>query len=139
MNSELEQKLSLEELKQRNQNHIPPKETHPTAKDWLELTAALTAIGQLLAEHKIALEELTHQQHLHFIQKQMSDLIQESKKIRRLMEQAGKKKERHFSLPEWRLPRPSLKWLLVLVPLLTLLVLWYSSVTLWNGIMYFHP
>ena len=59
--------------------------------------------------------------------------------IRRLLEQAGKKRERRFSLPKIRLPRPSLEWLLVPAVLLGLLALWYGWATLWNGLTALFP
>jgi len=62
------------------------------------------------------------------------ELLQETKAIHRLLEQAGKKKERRFSLPHISLPHPSLTWLIVPAILLGLLVLWYSWAAFWNGL-----
>lgn len=70
---------------------------------------------------------------------QAAELIREIKKVRRLAEQAGKKKERSVSFPTIRLPRPSLEWLLLPAVLLGLLVLWYGWVTLWNGLTTLFP
>ncbi len=53
--------------------------------------------------------------------------------------QGGKKRERRFSLPKIRLPRPSLEWLLVPAVLLGLLALWYSWAALWNGLTALFP
>ena len=51
MSSESERALSLEELRQRNMPQQLSPDQRPTEQNWLELSAALEALGQLLAEH----------------------------------------------------------------------------------------
>lgn len=104
------------------------------AEEWAELTAAMTALGELLAEQMLLLEKISTRPSPWTTQEQTADLIREAKEIRRLLEQAGKKRERRFSLPTIHLPSPSLEWLLVPLLLLGLLALWYGWATLWNGL-----
>ena len=138
MSLESERKLSLEELRQMNlPRQLPqpmPPEQHPTEQDWLELTAALTAMGELLADLSITLENLPTQHYPWPKQEQVQDLLQEAKAIHRLLEQAGKKKERRFSLPRFRLPQPTWVWLIVPAILLGSWALWYSWAVFWNGL-----
>ena len=133
MNSESGRQLSMEELRQRNMQKLPPVQVqHPTAEQWSEMTAALAAIGELL-------EGISSRPRPWATQEQTAELIREMKAIRQLAEQAGKKKGRHFSLPRLHLPRPSLEWLLVPAVLLGSLALWYGWATLSNGLQVVFP
>lgn len=135
MNSESDRQLSMEELRQRNmQKPLPVQVQHPTAEQWSELTTALAAIGELLAEQILLLEGISARPRPWATQEQTAELIREAKAIHQLTEQAGKKKERHFSLPKLYLPRPSPEWLLVPAVLLGLLALWYGWATLSSGL-----
>ena len=139
MSSESEKKLSLEELRQMNMPQPLSPERHPTAADWLELSAALEAMGQLLAEQKLTLEELASRSYPGPTQGQIQNLLREAKEIRRLLEQAGKKREPRFSLPRLQLPQPTWTWLAVPAILLGLWVLWYSWGVLWSGLAGLFP
>ena len=134
MSSESERALSLEELRQRNMPQQLSPDQRPTEQNWLELSAALEALGQLLAEQNLTLEELAGRSYRGPTPGQITDLLQEAKAIHRLLEQAGKKKERHFSLPRFHLPQPTWEWLIFPVLLLGLGLLWYSWAALWNGL-----
>lgn len=134
MSSESERALSLEELRQRNMPQQLSPDQHPTAQNWLELSAALEALGQLLAEQNLTLEELAGRSYHGPTPEQITDLLQEAKAIHRLLDQAGKKKELRFSLLRLQLPRPTWEWLIVPVALLGLGLLWYSWAALWNGL-----
>ena len=129
MNSGSERSLSLEELCQRN---LPPPqaEAHPTTEEWDELLEILSALYRLTA----AQNDFLQTQQTHPLQVQMSVLAKEVSTTRELIQksiqQAGKKKERRFSLPHISLPRPSWAWLAVPAILVGLAVLWYSSVTI---------
>lgn len=139
MSSGSDRQLSMEELRRRNMQRPPEEYRHPTAEEWRELTASLTAMGELLAEQMLLLEEISAKIRPQAVQEQAAGLIRETGEIRRLLEQAGKKRERRFSLPKIRLPRPSLEWLLVPTVLLGLLALWYSWAALWNGLTALFP
>ena len=136
MSSESDRQLSMEELRRRNMQR-PPETVHPTTEEWQELTAALTAMGKILAEQMLLLEEISAKPSPWTTKEQTAELIRETKEIHRLLEQAGKKRERRFSLPDIHLPRPSLEWLLLPAMLLGLLALWYGGTTLWRGLEMF--
>ena len=138
MSSESERQLSMEELRRRNMQR-PPETVHPTTAEWQELTAALTAMGNILAEQMLLLEEISAKPSPWTTKEQTAELIRETKEIHRLLEQAGKKRERRFSLPDIHLPRPSLEWLLLPAMLLGLLALWYGWAALWNGLTTLFP
>ena len=129
----------MEELRRRNMQKSSAETQHPTAQEWAELTAALTAMGELLTEQMLLLEEMSAKPSPWTTQEQMVELIREAREIHRLLEQAGKKREQHFSLPTIRLPRPSPEWLLIPTVLVGLLALWYGWATLWNGLTTLFP
>ena len=139
MSSESDRQLSMEELRRRNMQKPPAETLHPTAEEWQSLTAALTAMGELLAEQMLLLEEIAARPKPWATQEQMTELIREAREIHRLLEQAGKKRERRFSLPTIRLPRPSSEWLLIPAVLVGLLALWYGWAALWNGLTTLFP
>lgn len=139
MSSESDRQLSMEELRRRNMQKSSAETLHPTAEEWQRLTAALTAMGELLTEQMLLLEEMSAKPSPWTTQEQTAELIQEAREIRRLLEQAGRKKERRFSLPAIRLPWPSLEWLLLPAILLGLLALWYGWAALWNGLTILFP
>ena len=137
MSSEFDKRLSLEELKQLNQPQaqppVPaPPETHPTAEEWEELKACISA------QYKVtmAIYDWTKRQcvraELDSMEKQMEELTQEVKLVSETLEQAGKKRERRFSIPRITLPRiplphldgPTLFYLVLL--LAGLVVLWLN-------------
>lgn len=134
MSSESERTLSLEDLLQRNMPQPLPPEQDPAGPNWAELSAALGAMGELLAEQNLTLEELAGRTYRGPTQEQVTDLFQETKAIRSLLEQAGKKKERRFSLPHIHLPQPTWEWLILPAVLLGLGLLWYSWAAFWNGL-----
>lgn len=134
MNSESGKKCSVEELKGRN---LPP-ERHPSAEEWDNLLAILSALYRLTAAQTDgmtkpgcpAMEELRTQTDV---------LVKEAAAIRQLLErreQAGRKKERRrLRLPQVTLPRPSLVWLWAIPVSLGLLVLWFSGAAIWNNLL----
>ena len=134
MSSESERSLSLDELRQRNMQlpvqSAPPPERHPTAEEWDELLEILSALYRLTA----AQYDFLREQRAHPLQLQMSALTKEVSAMRKLLQesiqQAGSRKERHFSLPQISLPQPSWAWLMLPAILVGLAVLCYSSVTI---------
>ncbi len=100
----------------------------------MELTAALTAMGEIQTEQMLLLRELVAKPRPWTTSVQTADLLGEAKAIRRLLEQAGKKIERRFSLPKFRLPRPSFAWLIIPAVLLGLLAMCYGWAALSNGL-----
>lgn len=97
----------------------------------------LTAMGELLTEQMLLLEEIAGRPSPWTTREQTVELLREVKKVRRLLEQTGKERARRCSLPKLRLPRFSPEWLLLPAVLLGLLALWYGGTTLWRGLEMF--
>ena len=112
MNSESERKLSLAELKQLNmKQEQPAQEAHPTREDWDELMERLSEISRKM-------EQLNNRFYLSQIEKQSKEILDILWAMNRRQEQAGRKKERRFSLPRFYLPE--IEWRLVAVAAMTL-------------------
>lgn len=144
MNSGSEKKLSMDELLEKNrpaqmvqttpqppaQELTPPPEVHPTKAEWEELLSSLYALGD-------------HTERQTGYLKKVSELLKAVKHLEQMSEQAGKQKERHFSLPGIKLPRlslPDIPWTSLLLGLaalaltgLVLWVVWSSLDTLWSA------
>ena len=104
MNSGSEQKLSLEQLKQRNTQEPPtPPEVHPTREEWSELLAILSAQYRLTAVQYDLMEEFLKKLRTAPTAAQTEEILRELRALREAVQQAGKLKEKFFSLP--RLPR----------------------------------
>lgn len=129
MSSRFEQKCSIKELKERNS----PPERHPTAEEWDDLLAVLSALYRLTASQSDILKNsLATMQAVHT---QAEAPTKEATAIRQLLErqeQAGKKKERQLSLPRIHLPKPSLAWLWAIPILVALYALWPLWAILWS-------
>lgn len=138
MSSGSERTLSVEELLQRNMpTHAPPPEWHLTVEEWDNLQRQISSLYDLTA----AQYDLLTERRTDSIQTQITALTREvaatgkaitteGALIQESIQQAGKKKERRFSLPHISLPRPSWAWLMLPAVLVGLAVLWYSSVTI---------
>ena len=160
MNSESGQRLSVEELKRLNQPPAPsvpatPPDT-PTRQDWDDLLAAVSALYQLESTNSGRLERLEasvgpQEALLRALgrqvgqlptQAQLEALAQDVAQMGAELKQAGKKRERHFSLPRLRLPKlrlPDISWSSLLLGLTALALtggvlwaVWFSWEKLWN-------
>ena len=161
MNSESGQRLSVEELKRLNQPPAPsvpatPPDA-PTRQDWDDLLAALTALyrqestnsGRLerleasVGPQEALLRALGRQVGQLPTQAQLEALAGDVAQMRAELKQAGKKRERHFSLPRLRLPKlrlPDISWSSLLLGLTALAliggvlwVVWFSWEKLWSA------
>ena len=113
MNSESGQKLSMDQLLEKNrppqvvqEQTLPPK-MHPTKAEWDALLA------------------------------QMDELLNAVQHLERMCEQAGKRNEKRFSLPGIRLRLPRLDgptWIVLLMGTVALLLLWWSLGTVWSSL-----
>lgn len=134
MNSEFGKRCSVEELKERN---LPP-EVHPSAEEWDNLLAILSALYRLTAAQADGMAKPSCPA-LGELRMQTEALVRETAAIRQLLErreQAGKKNERRrLRLPRVTLPRPSLAWLWAIPISLGLLVLWFSGAAVWNNLL----
>ena len=156
MNSESGQRLSVEELKRLNQPPAPsvpaaPPDA-PTGQNWDDLPAALTALYRLektnsdrlerleasVGPQEALLRALSRQMGQLPTQAQLEALARDVAQMRAELQQAGKKRERHFSLPKPHLPY--IPWSSLLLGLMSLLLIggvlwavWFSWEKLWSA------
>ena len=139
MNSESEQRLSLEQLKQRNTQEppTPPPEVHPTREEWSELLAILSAQYRLTAVQYDLTEELLKKLRGTPTATQTEEILRELRTLREAVQQAGKPKEKSFSLPRFprlRLPHLSAPAIISLaLAAAVLLLLWWGLGTVWSS------
>ena len=144
MSSESERRLSTEELKRLNQPQeiksskvSPPPMVLLTAADWNMLLTRLDRLEASAAAQEALLRALSQQVGQLPTREQTEALARDVAQMRTELKQAGKKKERRFSLPKLRLPY--IPWSSLLVGLTALLltgaalwVVWSSWEKIWN-------
>ena len=157
MNSESEQKLSMDELLEKNrpaqmiqttpqppaQELTPPPEVCPTKAEWEDLLSDLCALGYHTERQTGYLKKVSELLAQLPTRTQMDELLKAVKHLEQMSEQAGKQKEKRFSLPGIRLLRlslPDIPWTSLLLGLaaltltgLVLWVVWSSLDTLWSA------
>ena len=157
MNSGSEQKLSMDELLEKNrpaqvvqtmpqppaQEPTPPPEVHPTKAELEDLLNDLYALGYHTERQTGYLKKISELLAQLSTRTQMEELLKVVKHLEQMNEQAGKRKEKRFSLPGIRLPRlslPDIPWTSLLLGLaalaltgLVLWVVWSSLDTLWSA------
>ena len=156
MNSGSEKKLSMDELLEKNrpaqmaQTTQPPAqepttllEVHPTKAEWEELLSSLYTLGDHTERQTGYLKKVNELLAQLPTRTQMDELLKAVKHLEQMSEQAGKRNEKRFSLPNIRLPKPSLPdipWTSLLLGLaalaltgLVLWVVWSSLATLWSA------
>lgn len=144
MNSDFGQRLSMEELKQLNQPKTMPPQSAPMPpaylpqREWAELVARMNRLEAGVSAQEALLRALTRQAGQLPTQAQLEALARDVAQIREILQQAGKKKDRRFSLP--RVHLPYIPWSSLLTGLTALLlagaVLWaaWSSLgKLWSA------
>lgn len=125
------------------QEPTPPPEVHPTKAEWEDLLNDLYALGYHTERQTGYLKKISELLAQLSTRTQMEELLKVVKHLEQMNEQAGKRKEKRFSLPGIRLPRPSLPdipWTSLLLGLaalaltgLVLWVVWSSLDTLWSA------
>ena len=145
MNSEYGQRLSLQELKQRNLQQTampvqtPSPEARPTKADWERMMNDLDALWHHAVRQTDLLESISRQMSRLPSQTQLDDLLKRFRHLEQMTEQAGKPKENSFSLHRIRLPRLHLPHVSIpaLISLLmaaaALLLLWWGLGTVWSS------
>ena len=145
MNSEYGQRLSLQELKQRNtqQAVLPtlttPHEARPSKADWEQMMNDLDTLWYHADRQTDLLERISRQMSQLPTRTQLDDLLKAVRHLEQMTEQAGKPKENSFSLHRIRLPRLHLPHvsILALISLLmaaaALLLLWWGLGTVWSS------
>ena len=145
MNSEYGQRLSMQELKQRNtqQAVLPtlttPHEASPTKADWGRMMNDLDTLWYHADRQTDLLERISRQMSQLPTRTQLDDLLKMVRHLEQMTEQAGKPKENSFSLHRIRLPRLHLPQVSIpaLISLLmaaaALLLLWWGLGTVWSS------
>ena len=145
MNSEYGQRLSLQELKQRNTQQAvlptptPPHEACPSKTDWEQMMNDLDALWYHADRQTDMLERISRQMSQLPTRTQLDDLLKAVRHLEQMTEQAGKPKENSFSLHRIRLPRLHLPQVSIpaLISLLmaaaALLLLWWGLGTVWSS------
>ena len=145
MNSESEQRLSLQELKQRNtqQAVLPtlttPHEASPTKADWGRMMNDLDTLWYHADRQTDLLESVSRQMSQLPTRTQLDDLLKTVRHLEQMTEQAGKPRENYFSLHRIRLSRLHLPHISIpaLISLLmaaaALLLLWWGLGTVWSS------
>ena len=148
MSSEFERRLSVEELKQLNRPQTMPPQSapmppaYPPQWEWDELLVALNRLEASVGAQEALVRALTRQVGQLPTQGQLEALTRDVAQMRAELKQAGKKRERHFSLPRLRLPKlrlPDISWSSLLLGLTALALtggvlwaVWFSWEKLWN-------
>ena len=151
MNSESEQRLSLQELKQRNTQQTalptptPPHEACPSKADWERMMKYMDALWCHADRQTDLLESVSRQMSQLPTRTQLDDLLKTARHLEQMTEQAGKRNEKHFSLPGIRLPRLRLPhldgptWAVLLMGTAVLLLLWWGLDTVWSNLSLMLP
>ena len=151
MNSESEQRLSLQELKQRNTQQTalptptPPHEACPSKADWERMMKYMDALWCHADRLTDLLESVSRQMSQLPTRTQLDDLLKTVRHLEQMTEQAGKRNEKHFSLPGIRLPRLRLPhldgptWAVLLMGTAVLLLLWWGLDTVWSNLSLMLP
>ena len=145
MNSEYGQRLSLQELKQRNTQQTalpvqtPPHEARPSKTDWEQMMKYMDVLWYHADRQTDLLESVSRQMSQLPTRMQLDDLLKAVRHLEQMTEQAGKPKEKPFSLHRIRLPRLHLPHVSIpaLISLLmaaaALLLLWWGLGTVWSS------
>ena len=158
MNSGSEKKLSMDELLEKNrpaqmvQTTQPPAqepttllEVHPTKAEWEELLSSLYTLGDHTERQTGYLKKISELLAQLPTRTQMDELLKAVKHLEQMSEQAGKRNEKHFSLPGIRLPRLRLPhldgptWAVLLMGTAVLLLLWWGLDTVWSNLSLMLP
>ena len=153
MSSGSDKKLSMDELLEKNrppqtaqptpqqtaQEQTPPPEAHPTKEEWAEMMECICTLGYYTERQTGYLKKVGELLEQFHTRTQMDELLKVVKHLEQMAEQAGKPKEKRFSLPRISLPSlylPRLSPALLLIPvvLFVLWTMWYSWGALWSVI-----
>ena len=142
MNSEYGQRLSLQELKQRNLQQTelptptPPHEACPLKTDWERMMNYMDALWYHANRQTDMLERISRQMSQLPMRTQLDDLLEAVRHLEQMTEQAGKPKENSFSLRRIRLHLPHISipaLISLLMAAAALLLLWWGLGIAWNS------
>ena len=153
MNSGSEQKLSMDELLEKNRPAqmvqttpqppaqeltLPPK-VHPTKAEWEDLQSELCTLEYHTERQTGYLKKVSELLAQLPTRTQLDDLLKAVRHLEQMTEQAGKPKENSFSLhrirlPKLHLPQVSIPALIsLLMAAAALLLLWWGLGTVWSS------
>ena len=159
MNSGSEKKLSMDELLEKNrpaqmvqttpqppaQEQTPPPEVCPTQAEWEDLLSDLYTLGYHTERQTGYLKKINELLVQFPTRMQMEELLKALKHLEQMSEQAGKRKEKRFSLPSIKRPRLRLPhldgptWAVLLMGTAALLLLWWGLDTVWSSLSLLLP
>ena len=162
MNSESEQRLSLEELKQRNRSQCVQMMTTPSAaptkQDWEDLLTAVSALYRLerinsdrlerletsVSAQEAQLRALTRQVGQLPTQAQLEALARDVALLRAELKQAGRRREISISPPSLETAFSVLVWLILIllgtmVGMVALQTIWSGLSALWSAVRILIP
>ena len=151
MNLGSEKKLSMDELMARNRptqavpKPIPPPEVHPTQEEWSEMLDYLDSLNRHMEIQTSYLKRLTELIAQHPTRTQMEEMLKRTAHLEQMVEQAGSRKEKSFSLPKIKLPSlclPELDgptWAFLLMFLAALFLLWWCWGNVWTSLSQMLP
>ena len=134
MNSESGQRLSMEELKQRN---LPP--ANPSQRDWDELLAQLNRLEASVGAQEAHARALSRQVGQLPTREQMEALTREVAQMQATLKQAGKRRELSVSPSSLRTALSVLIWLALIllgtmVGMVVLQAIWSGLAALWSAV-----
>ena len=141
MNSEYGQRLSLQELKQRNHQQTalpmqaPPHEACPSKADWERMMKYMDALWCHADRQTDLLESVSRQMSQLPTRTQLDDLLKTVRHLEQMTKQAGKRNEKYSAkwidwLPNFSL-LVALKWIMLVTLLGSVtLVGWYGAVAI---------
>ena len=141
MSSESEQRLSLEELKQRNRSQSVQMMTTPSAaptkQDWEDLLTAVSALYRLESTNSDRLERL--EAGVSAQEAQLEALARNVAQIRETLKQAGRRREISISPPSLETAFSVLIWLILIllgtmVGMVALQTIWSGLAALWSAV-----
>ena len=121
------------------QELTPPPEVCPTKAEWEDLLSDLYTLGYHTERQTGYLKKINELLAQLPTRTQMDELLKAVKHLEQMSEQAGKRNEKHFSLPGIRLPRLRLQhlggptWVVLLMGTAALLLLWWGLDAVWNS------
>ena len=152
MNSESEQRLSLEELKQQNRSQgvqmMTTPSAAPTKQDWEDLerinSDRLKHLEASVGAQEALLRALTRQAGQLPTQVQLEALARDVAQIQAMLKQAGRKKEISISPPSLETALSVLIWLILillgtLVGMVALQTIWSGLSALWSAVRILIP
>ena len=122
------------------QEPTPHPEAHPTKAEWEDLIEYLYTLGYHAERQAGQMKKISELLAQLPTRAQMDELLKAVKRLEQMEEQAGKPKEKRFSLPSIRPPRlylPEWDWptvVTILMALAVLFLMWWAWAGDWSSL-----